>query len=146
MRQVVFRIQLVALVDGIFPLQTTGGVASVETTNGGDLIVSFHTRGAAEQVCIYTVFSFITHPKLMYLQGLAKGTNIPTVGQVQVSWQTAPTPTTTAGGSAAPTASTAGSISADASMLAHDDMDGADDLLTTTGWGVDDDADGMGLM
>jgi RNA-binding protein 26 len=120
----------------------------METTNGGDLIVSFHTRGAAEQVCICTVFSFITHLKLLYLQGLAKGTNIPTVGQVQVSWQIAPTstPTTTAGGSAVPTTSTAGGISADASMSVHDDMDGAEDLLTTTGWGVDDDADGMGLM
>ncbi|KAI0803043.1 hypothetical protein BC629DRAFT_1591141 [Irpex lacteus] len=46
--------------------ETTGQVDSVDTTDDG-VVVGFKSRAAAEQ-------------------GLAKGTNIPTVGSVQVSW------------------------------------------------------------
>ncbi|KAI0639206.1 hypothetical protein C8Q77DRAFT_46053 [Trametes polyzona] len=47
--------------------ETTGQVESVETTDSGDIVVSFYSRGAAEQ-------------------GLAKGSHIATVGPVQISW------------------------------------------------------------
>ena len=52
-----------------FATQTTGQVESVDVTDGGDLLVSFKSRAAAEQ-------------------GMAKGTNVPIIGSVQVSWYT----------------------------------------------------------
>jgi len=46
--------------------EVTGQMESVETTEGG-IVVTFRSRGAAEQ-------------------GLAKGHNIPTIGPIKVSW------------------------------------------------------------
>lgn len=48
--------------------ETTGQVESVDPTDTGDIVVSFRSRAAAEQ-------------------GLVKGSSIPTIGQVQISWQ-----------------------------------------------------------
>ncbi|KZT06782.1 uncharacterized protein LAESUDRAFT_725544 [Laetiporus sulphureus 93-53] len=47
--------------------ETMGQVESVDTTDDGDVLVAFRSRAAAEQ-------------------GLAKGTNIPSIGQVRISW------------------------------------------------------------
>ncbi|KAK7694450.1 hypothetical protein QCA50_001636 [Cerrena zonata] len=49
--------------------ETTGQLDTLETVDGGDLVVSFKSRSAAEQ-------------------GLSKGSSIATVGPVQISWYT----------------------------------------------------------
>lgn len=61
----------------------TGQVDTLEPTDEGDIVVSFKSRSAAEQ-------------------GLAKGTNIASVGSVQVSWFTGKPSTSSNGISAAP--------------------------------------------
>jgi RNA-binding protein 26 len=106
--------------------------------DNGDVLVAFKTRGSAEQVRAFLVRP--TLPAHYVLQGLAKGTNIPTVGQVQLAWHTAPAPTKPAAAEAAPSSSTMdttehGGAAPDAML--------EDEELPTTGWGADgaDDAD-----
>lgn len=53
--------------------EATGQMDTLETTDDGDVVVGFKSRAAAEQA-------------------LAKGNNIPSLGQVTISWQGAPAP------------------------------------------------------
>ncbi|KIL71082.1 hypothetical protein M378DRAFT_183592 [Amanita muscaria Koide BX008] len=109
----------------------TGQVESVETAESGELVVSFRSRPAAEQ-------------------GLAKGTNIPNVGPVQLSWYTGTTST--------PAAATVSSTRASA-QLENDTVSSSgyhhdshhpislphEEEVVASGWG-DDDGDGMGMI
>ncbi|KZT21695.1 hypothetical protein NEOLEDRAFT_1158122 [Neolentinus lepideus HHB14362 ss-1] len=105
---------------------TTGLVDSLDMLDNGDIVVSFKSRGAAEQ-------------------GLAKGTNIPAVGQIRISWYTGQAP----GASAS-----AGTFdNQDADKLGSDTLSSYDTVLrhspapeevAASGWG--DEEDGMGLL
>ncbi|TFY59515.1 hypothetical protein EVJ58_g5728 [Rhodofomes roseus] len=110
-----------------------GQVDSVDTTDDGDAIVSFKSRAAAEQA-------------------LAKGTSIPPIGQVQISWYQAPQPTAGASkpASVPPEAPSVveektvvderpGSPSSPEDSHMHEEMDAA-------GWGGDDGEDGFGML
>ncbi|RPD81799.1 hypothetical protein L226DRAFT_7819 [Lentinus tigrinus ALCF2SS1-7] len=111
--------------------ETTGQVESVETLEGGDVLVSFRSRAAAEQ-------------------GFAKGSHIALVGPVQVSWYSGQATGTLTQPSATPNPS-----SFDAHKDTHLDGasasigDGEDSHMgeeaEPTGWG-DDDAFAFGMM
>ncbi|KAH9853210.1 hypothetical protein C2E23DRAFT_778151 [Lenzites betulinus] len=119
--------------------ETTGQVESVDTSDNGDIVVSFYSRGAAEQ-------------------GLAKGAHIATVGPVQLSWHTGQTtqPSITA---ASKSPATLGKpaitpkeedSAMDGSLPEPSELEvGADDshmheVSDSAGWGADD--DGFGMM
>jgi len=102
---------------------TTNGVESVERLASGDLIVSFKTRSTAEQ-------------------GHAKGTNLPTVGQVEVSWYAGagrldPPP------SAQSAPEMGGVVTSGNSVLVE--KGAADEEAVASGWG-DNGEDGMGML
>ena len=120
-------------------LQTTGQVESVESLDGGDVLVSFRSRAAAEQ-------------------GFAKGAHIALVGPVQVAWYAGSATGTLvqAPSAAAPASASASTSALDSSSgpkdgapmsMAIDDL-GEDshipDAVETGGWGADD--DGFGMM
>ncbi|TFK57421.1 hypothetical protein OE88DRAFT_1716054 [Heliocybe sulcata] len=102
---------------------TTGLVDSLENLRDGDIVVSFKTRGAAEQ-------------------GLAKGTNIPTVGEVRISWFTGQSPDGSTG------AATSGHKEAEKMEGQMYDAEvrhsPPPEEVAASGWG--DDEDGMGLL
>lgn len=102
---------------------TTNGVEGVERLGNGDLIVSFKTRSSAEQ-------------------GHAKGTNLPTVGQIEVSWNTAgqsnPGPSESPGAT-----DMGGAVTSGGSALPE--KGAPDEEAVASGWG-DDDEDGMGML
>lgn len=107
--------------------QTTGQVDSVDVTEGGDILVSFKSRAAAEQ-------------------GLAKGTNIPTVGVAQVSWYTGQPSSTSAPSkpSHAPADGAADSKESRAASPSHEeDTHMPDEEVVADGWGDADDEFGM---
>jgi RNA-binding protein 26 len=115
--------------------ESTGQVDSVTTVDSGDIIVSFKTRSAAEQ-------------------GLAKGQNIPLVGQVQVSWYTGQLPA----------ASTIDKAISPTTIHSKNDKDAEEPMqlsngddrhpsphpqeeeVVASGWGGDEDEDGMGML
>ncbi|KAI0034899.1 hypothetical protein K488DRAFT_44317 [Vararia minispora EC-137] len=100
----------------------TGQVDSFESLEGGDLVVSFRTRAAAEQ-------------------GLAKGANIPLAGHKQILWYT---PSTS---SSAPLKMSTGRSSAAPDHPMEPDVDrlgGGEDDAVPSGWG-DGTEDGMGM-
>ncbi|KAI0336015.1 hypothetical protein GY45DRAFT_572451 [Cubamyces sp. BRFM 1775] len=119
--------------------ETTGQVESVETVESGDILVSFRSRGGAEQ-------------------GLAKGSQIATVGPVQISWYTdRPTNPGSAAASKSPAPSAQPSdapreedsaMDGGASAHLHSHIEETDDShmheeIEAGGWGGDDDAFGM---
>ncbi|KAI0690701.1 hypothetical protein BC835DRAFT_1280552 [Cytidiella melzeri] len=110
--------------------ETAGQVDSVDTTEDGDILVSFKSRAAAEQ-------------------GLAKGANIPSVGTVQVSWSTgqagASTPTTpmTLRGTSAPDPLPE---RAPSPATRHDHSHAQEEEVAVGGWGGDDADDDFGMM
>jgi len=125
--------------------EPTGGLEGVERApEGGEpdaWVVSFKSRGAAEQVC--TVF-FVEHlAVLIFVQGLARGTNLPLVGiaDVQASWY--------AGAAKASTASVPKTDESDpmngGDDFSHVHHDHDDDEASPVGWGGDGDGDGMGM-
>ncbi|KAF9451768.1 hypothetical protein P691DRAFT_662379 [Macrolepiota fuliginosa MF-IS2] len=111
--------------------ETTGQLDSVDALEGGDVVVVFKTRPAAEQ-------------------GLGKGPNIPMVGQLQISWYT--------GKPSAVTASLAPSSKQQRSHVGntlegggtggrpHTPEPEAEEEMVARGWGGDDDGDGMGML
>jgi len=105
-------------------------VEAVETLENGDITVMFKTRAAAEQ-------------------GLAKGTNIPVVGQKQISWYTGlPTPsaggpTTTASQSEATTLPATSTPEFGQEEFGHVQHHEEPAVI---GWGGDEDEDGMGML
>ncbi|KAJ3998446.1 hypothetical protein F5050DRAFT_1805896 [Lentinula boryana] len=112
--------------------ETTGQMESVTQTDSGDMIVSFRTRPAAEQ-------------------GLAKGTSIPMVGTVQVSWLTGTQPipaTSKSQSTVTPSVDTSSKEHAkvDSEDLepgsAIDEVEEVEDVVVS-GWGRED--DGMGM-
>jgi len=117
---------------------TTGSLESVETTDGGDLVVSFRTRAAAEQ-------------------GFAKGNTVPTVGQVQVVWYTEHPLVSRQllqhppSGPGAGKQHDAGGRADPAAPIAthhghqHQPQQQQEEELVASGWG-DDGEDGMGML
>ncbi|KAF9480435.1 hypothetical protein BDN70DRAFT_832781 [Pholiota conissans] len=114
--------------------ETTGQLESVEPSGSGDYIVSFRSRSAAEM-------------------GLAKGSNIPIAGSVQISWYTGnPSTSTTSsqpakasiseaihdGSHATQNGSNSYSIRSPEVHTSH-----LEEEVVASGWGDDD--DGMGL-
>ncbi|KAI0271515.1 hypothetical protein BC834DRAFT_859977 [Gloeopeniophorella convolvens] len=116
--------------------EASGQVDAVESVEGGDVVVTFRTRAAAEQ-------------------GLAKGTNIPLAGQKQVSWY-AGQPSVGAGGAAGAQIKTelADSGAGAAKQLKGGDEYGREQVMhspreeepAVSGWGGDEDEDGMGML
>ncbi|KAI0670098.1 hypothetical protein C8Q78DRAFT_167784 [Trametes maxima] len=119
--------------------ETTGQVEAVETTDSGDVLVSFRSRGGAEQ-------------------GFAKGSHIATVGPVQISWYSgqpmhpgaAATTTAVPKSSSpqgrpaeAPKEDSAMDGSADLPAEEHDDAHMHEES-DAGGWGAED--DGFGMM
>ncbi|TBU35050.1 hypothetical protein BD311DRAFT_681408 [Dichomitus squalens] len=114
--------------------ETTGQVESVETTDGGDVLVSFRSRAAAEQ-------------------GFAKGSHIALVGPVQVSWFTGHATGTLTQAPSAATASS-GTDSQKNATVTHSPSAPADDTDShmlqeevepeAGGWAADE--DGFGMM
>ncbi|KAI0343890.1 hypothetical protein BDW22DRAFT_1412548 [Trametopsis cervina] len=109
--------------------ETVGQVEAVDTTDDGDILVSFRSRAAAEQ-------------------GLAKGPNLPIVGTVQVSWYTgqAPAPTTKPSNpstNGTPQPKDAPAERAPSPVVSHDDINVHEDEVIVGGWGADDTEDGF---
>ncbi|KIK71256.1 hypothetical protein GYMLUDRAFT_33395 [Collybiopsis luxurians FD-317 M1] len=109
--------------------ETTGQLESVTRNDTGDMIVTFNTRLAAEQ-------------------GLAKGTSIPMIGSVQISWFTGAQPPASSAtkSNSAETRSTneEGSkieLDPEPESSSHS-VDELEDVVAS-GWGRDD--DGMGM-
>ncbi|KAH9921931.1 uncharacterized protein BXZ73DRAFT_39181 [Epithele typhae] len=116
--------------------ETTGQVDAVDALDGGNILVSFRTRAAAEQ-------------------GFAKGSQIATVGGVQLSWHAGPSgPSKT---STVPVSASAATLAdADSRVYGREAAEGvpedvnedsamhAPDDIEVGGWGVDD--DGFGMM
>ncbi|KDR84750.1 hypothetical protein GALMADRAFT_131542 [Galerina marginata CBS 339.88] len=117
--------------------ETTGQLESIEPTEGsGVYIVSFRSRSAAEI-------------------GLAKGSNIPIVGSVQISWFTgkeSTSPTTSSQTTKTLPSEASGATTAvdqdDASFSdTHHHSHMQEEEIIASGWGGDgDDEDGMGLL
>ncbi|KAG6891430.1 hypothetical protein C0992_007209 [Termitomyces sp. T32_za158] len=114
--------------------ETTGQVEYLERLDSGDIIVAFRTRAAAEQ-------------------GLAKGSNIPTIGVVQTTWYTGQSPTTATAPKAPPNApseppdtgvaKTSPSRSPEMMLSPRPH----DEEVVASGWGEDGDGeDGMGML
>ncbi len=137
-----------------FHAKTTGQMDSIDLQEDGDVVVAFKTRAAAEQVSLSLAFSFLPHlfPDSNFLQGLGKGPNIPTVGQVQISWYTEK-----------PSATSSQSISVDKSNVSstskpsqgsethvrahrHTPEPDVEEEMVARGWGGDDYGDGMGML
>jgi len=116
--------------------QTTGHLDNVDLADNssGAYIVSFKSRSAAEQ-------------------GLAKGSNIPLIGSVQISWFTGKEGTSTSGGVAtiSPTTKTDSGPSADGVGARKAGVSSTQDIqeeeIVASGWGGDgDEGDGMGML
>ncbi|KAI0361838.1 hypothetical protein OH77DRAFT_466862 [Trametes cingulata] len=115
--------------------ETTGQVESVEPTESGDILVSFRSRAAAEQ-------------------GLAKGSQIATVGPVQISWYSDQQSKAGSGAvskSPAPPAKPSDAPKEDSAMdggasAPSEDVDDSHmhEETDTGGWGAED--DGFGMM
>ncbi|KAJ2920390.1 hypothetical protein MD484_g46, partial [Candolleomyces efflorescens] len=105
-----------------------GQVESVETLEDGDVLVSFKSRPAAEQ-------------------GLAKGTALPSVGKVTVTWYTSKpsVPGTNTSSSAPTTLPAPKSAETDESRQPAQHHHQEEEEMLASGWG-DDDADGMGMI
>jgi len=134
--------------------ETTGQLESIELSEAGAYLISFKSRAAAEQ-------------------GLAKGTNIPTVGAVQISWYTGGSTTTNGGTTSTPVHSAVskllptttrptsgsgmtGAVESSSSSKIGSERPQTPDIhhshlqeeeTIASGWGVDeDDGDGMGML
>ncbi|PPQ67018.1 hypothetical protein CVT24_011312 [Panaeolus cyanescens] len=123
--------------------ETTGQLESVEPSDTDKTyIVSFRTRSAAEQ-------------------GLAKGSNIPIVGTVQISWFTGSSSTAKGALSSKPAGVSGGATKTDGgedtTMRGPTDVDAGtsytaestthEEEIVASGWGGgDEDGDGMGML
>ncbi|TFK19891.1 hypothetical protein FA15DRAFT_154339 [Coprinopsis marcescibilis] len=112
--------------------ESLGQVDNIETVAGGDVLVSFKSRAAAEQ-------------------GLGKGSHIPGVGKVQIAWYTGKPSTTTTGssqpppGSATTTTTSTTTTKDGTSALATREPSPVheDEEVIASGWGEDD---SMGML
>ena len=120
-----------------------GQVDAVETLENGDVVVTFRTRAAAEQVrCSYFVCESDSYP----LQGLAKGTNIPPSGQKQISWYLGSLRSTSAAGATTALSKSTPDFSNDEYGREHSSIDAPnDEEPAVSGWGGDEE-DGMGML
>ncbi|KAI0824150.1 hypothetical protein BC628DRAFT_1323183 [Trametes gibbosa] len=120
--------------------ETTGQVESVETSDNGDIVIAFYSRGAAEQ-------------------GLAKGTHIATVGPVQISWQAGQSTQTNGAIAASKSPATLGqptstpkeedsamdgTLPGPSELEANADDSHMHEVSDAAGWGAED--DGFGMM
>jgi len=109
----------------------TGQVDSVETIENGDVVVSFRSRPAAEQA-------------------LAKGTNIPDVGSIQLTWYTGtlpPAPGSAAATPSVPRVSPPQARKESDDAIRHPRSPVHEEEVVASGWGGgDDDGDGMGMI
>ncbi|ESK98423.1 ccch zinc finger and rrm domain-containing protein [Moniliophthora roreri MCA 2997] len=99
--------------------ETTGQLEDVSETDNGNIIVSFKTRHAAEQ-------------------GLAKGTGIPMLGSVQISWYTGPDTSTT-------DADAKSEIRPSSPRQSPPRSPPHEEEIVASGWGGNDE-DGMGMI
>ena len=125
-------------------LQTTNGLETVERLSNGDLVVSFKTRTSAEQVSRFYLIGFLNPVLTIGLlgQGQAKGTNMPTVGQIEVSWHVASQSTPAPSEQSGPT-DMGGVVASGGSALVE--KGALDEEAVASGWG-DDGEDGMGML
>ena len=124
-----------------------GQVDAVETLENGDAVVTFRTRAAAEQVRCnppQLLRCYMTYS----LQGLAKGTNIPPSGQKQISWYHGPlTPTSAAGVATAPSKTTPDLSNNEEYGREQPSIHALnDEEPAVSGWGGDEEEDGMGML
>ncbi len=150
-RAVVWIRDVGACSDDSWRVQTTGQVESVETLDSGDILVSFRSRAAAEQVrdMVLVLKRAITMLTCNLAQGFAKGSHIALVGPVQVSWYsgqaagtvTAPSATATPGPSSSDAHKDTNMDGVSASVGDGEDSHMGEEA-EPTGWG-DDDAFGM---
>lgn len=120
--------------------EAVGTLESVDTLDNGDVVVAFKTRGAAEQASCAIVRASILMTDFL-MQGIGKGTNIPVVGKVEVSWLSGPAPTPKANGGAL----AAIPDGADDQQM-HEPEGTREDEASTSGWDADRDTDTMGMM
>jgi RNA-binding protein 26 len=80
-------------------------------------------------------------------QGLSKGSQIPTIGVVQISWHGAQPPSTTKAASTAPTPARGEPANGDADRDRSPEAESQHEVEEEThrGWG-DDDTEGMGMF
>ena len=123
----------------------TGQVENFEALENGDVIISFRTRGGAEQVRIY--LPIYGHMGLIFvIQGLAKGSNIPLAGNKQISWYTGASSSTVVSGKTAQEASAPrDGLDHDHSMENDGDRHLGEEELAPSGWG-DGAEDDMGML
>ncbi|KAF8971585.1 hypothetical protein BDZ97DRAFT_1253118 [Flammula alnicola] len=117
--------------------ETTGQLESIEPTETGTYIVSFKSRSAAEM-------------------GLAKGANIPIVGSVQISWytgkdvsSTTPIQQTKPSSGELSNGSHSAALGADSEPTRSPEVHLShlqEEEVIASGWGGDEDEDGMGLL
>lgn len=133
--------------------ETTGQVDSVERSDEGDVVVSFKSRGGAEQVRRRISIHFYWFTDRHDLQGLAKGSTIALVGPKEISWVTGQ-PTHKANTShlrAESKTDDNGALDGTDDIFSYGragsiDLGGGpdEDVIISSGWGGDND-DGMGL-
>ncbi|KAI0307595.1 hypothetical protein B0F90DRAFT_1675092 [Multifurca ochricompacta] len=111
-----------------------GQVDAVEALENGDIVVAFKTRVAAEQA-------------------FAKGSNIPLVGQKQISWYLGSSFSTSVIGvrAAAPSKTLPGALSSGLNDEEYGHVRSSmpslhDEEPAVNGWGGDEDEDGMGML
>ncbi|KAF7982060.1 hypothetical protein HWV62_30346 [Athelia sp. TMB] len=113
--------------------ETTGQVDSLDAAENGDLVVAFKTRAAAEQ-------------------GLAKGFNIPQVGPVQITWVSGQSikKITTSTHTEPPGMDTGADEDAPPAQSVDKPYDAPpvdeEEEVAASGWGGDEDEDGMGML
>ncbi|KAG6845674.1 hypothetical protein H0H87_005881 [Tephrocybe sp. NHM501043] len=117
--------------------ETTGQMDSLDRidSGSGDIVVTFKSRAAAEQ-------------------GLSKGSNVPTIGAVQITWYTGQPPVTTSpqqAGSPVALSEPSDTVMAEAPRPRSPEVIHSprphDEEVIASGWGEDGDGeDGMGML
>lgn len=92
------------------------------------------------------------YPHSNLLQGLGKGPNIPTVGQVQISWYTEKPSVASSQSTSidrpgvSPTIKSLQGGETRSEGSRHTPEPDAEEEMVARGWGGDDDGDGMGML
>jgi RNA-binding protein 26 len=125
---------------------------SIEIVESGDIVVSFKSRAAAEQV--RRLICRVQNKNLNWscYQGMSKGYNVPTVGTIQLSWHTgkqstaATISTSTSPGAADHTSAESERLPSPEQATLHSSRVQEEEVVAS-GWGEDGDGeDGMGML